>query len=114
RDLREIQRQRLHWHAVGTGALLVAGDAGFLQLDMEVGLDLLLGGRRPLDIDLLLEGARHCILEDLRRRLIAVLADVDLLDLRVRTLEGLASGAARRVTPDPNRTTQKLEALILL
>src|SRR5262249_58542004 len=54
RDLREIQRQRLHWHAVGTGALLVAGDAGFLQLDLEVGLDLLLGGRPPLNIDRLL------------------------------------------------------------
>ena len=69
-DQGEVQRHRLHRHAVGPGALLLVGDAAAGEPDVEVGFDLILGRCRPLDVDPVLEGAGHRVLQDLRRSLV--------------------------------------------
>src|SRR5206468_4628352 len=111
-DLGEVERQAFHRDPVRTRALLIARDAAVGELDLEVGLDLVLGGCRPLDVDLVFEGAGYRVLEDLRRGLVEVLADVNLLDLRVRTLAGLAASAGRRVSTDTQRGAEQLDPLL--
>src|SRR5262249_5287937 len=73
---------------------------------------LVLGGRRPLDVDLFLKGAGHRILEDLRRRLVKMLADMDLRDLRMRTFARLAAGTGRCVPMNADRGAEQLDPLI--